>query len=222
MSNYRNFLIANGNEIAVIAFLTISVLFVVVAFMVVRKILYRLSPAGFKYINFIHSVRYSLNNGFHRIDEFNDTIYAKYYNNGFYLFVSRIIKFIFSVFFIKNKNAQPQNYLLLDLLFENDRLAKEAIKKGYRPVAAINYPYIYFVFHGSILSKDDYMQGKTVTRIRNNDDSYSYYDNDDFDFYPDELEVAIDHNELLNSCPIDDFGNVNIYDDVDVSNAMNS
>ncbi len=217
MSNYKSFLISNGNEIAIIAFLAISFVFIVIALSVIRKILYRLSPSAFKYINFISSIRHLLNNGSHRLDEFNNTIYAKYYNNGFYLFLSRIIKLVISVFFIKNKESKQDNYLLLDLLFENDRLAKEAIGKGYRPVATVKYPYIYFTFHGSILSKDNYLKGVFPKKFTGN----NYYNSNAFDFLDDYNKSSYDIEEELNSCPIDDFGNVNIYDDVDVSNIMN-
>ncbi len=216
MSNYKSFLISNGNEIAVIAFLAISFVFIVIALSVIRKILYRLSPAAFKYIDFISSIRHLLNNGSHRLDEFNDTIYAKYYNNGFYLFLSRIIKLIFSVFLIKNKESKQDNYLLLDLLFENDRLAKESVGKGYRPVATVKYPYIYFTFQGSILSKDNYLKGVFPRKFTNNN-----YNSNAFDFLDDYSKSSYDIEKELNSCPIDDFGNVNIYDDVDVSNVMN-
>jgi hypothetical protein len=218
MSNYKSFLISNGNEIAVIAFLAISFVFIVIALSVIRKILYRLSPAAFKYIDFISSIRHSLNNGSHRLDEFNHTIYAKYYNNGFYLFLSRIIKLVFSVFFIKNKESKQDNYFLLDLLFENDRLAKESVGKGYRPVATVKYPYIYFTFHGSILSKDNYLKGVFPNKFTSSN-SYNSYDCDFLDDF--NKSSFHDIEEELNRCPIDDFGNANVYDDVDVSNAMN-
>ena len=191
-------------------------MFIIIAFSVIRKILYRLSPAAFKYINFIYFIRNSLKNSPHRIDEFNDTIYAKYYRNGFYLFLSRIIKLIFGIFFIKNKNVGQDNYVLLDLLFENDRLAKESLKKGCNPVATVKYPYIYFTFHGSMLSKDDYIKGKTVGKNRgSNNNSYSYGN----DFFSEVNEDDV-HYDTENNCPIDDFGNLNVYDDVDVNNVM--
>ena len=213
MSDYKNFLILNGNEIAVIAFLAISVVFIVIFLTIVRKILYYFSPFAYKYIAFIGNIRYALNNGFHRIEGFNNTIYAKYYNNGFYLFISRIFKFI--LFFIKNKDTKSENQALLDLLFENDNLAKEAIKKGYRPVATFKYPYIYFVLQGNVLSKEDYVNGKTVNNFGNNESSYvAGFKNDSYEIFTNNDGFEQDYSG------IDDFGNIYIYDDIDISNIM--
>ena len=88
------------------------------------------------------------------------------------MFISRVFKFILFLFFIKNKDSKSNNQALLDLLFENDNLAKDAIKKGYRPVATFKYPYIYFVLQGKVLSKEDYVNGKTVNDFGNNESSY--------------------------------------------------
>ncbi len=69
------------------------------------------------------------------------------------------------------------------MLFENDNLAKEAIKKGYRPVSLPLNILIYILYcKVRCYPKEDYVNGKIIDNFENEDDDFKPFYKNSFGF----------------------------------------